>query len=200
MQTLTTLSDVPLVQQTTNYSCGAATLKAVLSHYGEDVAEPKLMREVGVHPKTGSTAGQVATAARRRGYVAHERQFRSVDELAVFTDQDVPVIVAIQSFNNPNQGHFVVATKVKRGRVQIMDPNTRGNQRVLSTAEMDRRWQFRERVGVVIVPDPKRRGQFGGTSNRMSNEQTFAIVVAGLFAAASVVGAGVMIYRRRRAN
>lgn len=198
MQTLTTLGDVEPYQQITNYSCGAATLKAVMKHYGEDVDEPRLMREVGVHPKTGSTAGQVATAARRRGYVAQERQFRSVEELSVFTEQDVPVIIAIRSFNNPHQGHFVVATKVKGDRVKIMDPNTRGNKRVLSAAELDKRWQFRDRVGVVIVPG--RRGQFGGTSRHMSPEQIFGLVVAGVFAAASVVGAGVMIYRRRRSN
>ena len=200
MQTMTTLGDVEPYQQITNYSCGAATLKAVFKHWGDDVDEPVLMREIGVSPKSGSTAFQVARAARRRSYLAQEKQFTSIDELAEYTNQDVPVIIAIRSFKTPNQGHFVVATKVRgmNGPIEIMDPNVRGNRRTVSRAELDSRWQFRDRVGVVVVPRrAKTQSQFGAA---MTTRQKSWLLGAAIGFAVSVAAVGGVIYWRRRSR
>src|SRR5690349_1532789 len=100
--TALTLGDVEPYQQTERYSCGAATLKSVLKHWGEDVGEKTLIKEIGIDPKSGSTAVQVAAAARRRGYLAQVKQFRDLNELGTYTNRDVPVIVAMRSFTKPN--------------------------------------------------------------------------------------------------
>lgn len=192
------LGDVEPYQQITNYSCGAATLRAVFKHWGDDVDEPVLMREIGVSPKTGSTAFQVARAARRRGYLAQEKRFTSIDELAVYTNQDVPVIIAIRSFKTPSQGHFVVATKVRgmNGPIEIMDPNVRGNRRTVSRAELDSRWQFRDRVGVVAVPKRTRSAQFGAAA--MTGTQKSWLLGAALGVVLGVATASAIYWRRSR--
>jgi ABC-type bacteriocin/lantibiotic exporter with double-glycine peptidase domain len=187
------LGAVEPYQQIEPYSCGAAALKAVLQHWGERVPEKTLIREVGIDPKTGSTAPQVAGAARRRGYLARAHYFRSVDELATYTSRDVPVILAIRSFTRPNQGHFVVATRVGKDLVEIMDPNVQGNRRLLSRRELDRRWQFRDRVGVIVVPK-RRRDPFGEA--RLPSRATVGLAV--LIGAAIAVGVAYSMRELRR--
>jgi len=192
-----TLADVEPYQQILDYSCGAAALKAVYQHWGERVDEPTLIREVGIDPKNGSTAQQVTDAARRRGYLAQAKMFRSIDELGTYTAQDIPVIVAVRSFRRPNQGHFVVATKIDPNYVEIMDPNVRGNRRTLTRSEMDRRWQFRNRIGVIVVPKRKRPQLGQSTSSRLTSQQTAALAVAGAIVVIAATTAGIAIYRRR---
>lgn len=185
-----TLADVEPYQQIAHYSCGAAALKAVLKHWGEDVVERILIREIGVDPETGSTADQVARAARARGYAARVHRFSSIDELATYTNRGVPVIVAIRSFTRPDQGHFVVATRVN-SHVEIMDPNVRGNRRVLTRREMDRRWRFRDYGGVIVQPRQRQRRTLSQVDS--SRARAVALVV-GLGA---VVGAIIVAGMRR---
>lgn len=196
MLAATYLGDVEPYQQVEKYSCGAATLKAVMQHWQDRVGERTLIKEIGIDPENGSTALQVAAAARRRGYNAAVKMFGSIAELGTVTAQDTPVILAIRSFTRPNQGHFVVATKVQPGAVEIMDPNVKGNRRTLTHPELDARWKFRDRVGVVVMPKHKQM-QFGAVS---WTPRTTAFAVAG--AALAIAGAvtGVVLWRRKRAS
>jgi LPXTG-motif cell wall-anchored protein len=205
-QTLTNLGDpgfgdVEPYQQIRPFSCGAAALKAVMQHWDEHADERTLIREVGVDPATGSTCYQVENAARKRGYWAQTRRFDSIDELEQFTSRDVPVILAIHSFTRAGQGHFVVATDVAPDRVEIMDPNVKGNRRTLTRPELDKRWKFRDRVGVIVMP-PAKRQQVGfgqtptaPTSSTRTRNITLAVIGIVVLLAA---GTGTVIYRRRK--
>lgn len=188
------LGQVAPYQQIEKYSCGAATLKAVLGHWGERASERTLIKEIGIDPENGSTALQVAGAARKRGYNATVKMFSSIAELGRVTAQDTPVILAIRSFTRPNQGHFVVATEVKPTTVEIMDPNVKGNHRTLSHRELDARWKFRDRVGVVVTPKNKHAqlGTFSWTP------RATAYALAGAVLAVAGVVTGVVLYRRRK--
>jgi predicted double-glycine peptidase len=196
------LGDVEPYQQIRPYSCGAAALKAVLGHWGEPADERDLIREVGVDPENGASCYQVEAAARKRGYWAQTWKFDSLDELARFTDRDIPVIIAIHSFTRPGEGHFVVATDVKSDRVEVMDPNVKGNQRTLSRRELDKRWKFRDRVGVLVMP-PKKRQQFGfgqatDTTTTSATRKRTMFAITGVIILIAAIGAGAVIYRRRQ--
>jgi ABC-type bacteriocin/lantibiotic exporter with double-glycine peptidase domain len=190
------LGDVEPYQQIEKYSCGAATLKAVMQHWHDRVGERTLIKEIGIDPETGSTAVQVADAARRRGYQASVRRFNSIADLGTVTSQDVPVILAIRSFTRPNQGHFVVATSVKPDRVEIMDPNVKGNRRTLTHRELNDRWKFRDRVGVVVTPKRK-PVQFGEVS---WTPRTTMLAVTGAVLAVAAATTGFVLWRRKRAS
>lgn len=191
--------DIEPTQQIAPYSCGAAVLKAVLQHWGERADERSLIHEIGIDPKAGSTAEQVAVAARRRGYAAQTKQFKSIDELTQYTANGIPVIVAIQSFIRPQQGHFVIATKIKPDRVEIMDPNVRGNRRVVPRHEMDRRWRFRDRVGVVVTPRrASARPSLGDSAGGLEPRHVFTLVTVGIVTVTMAATIGVAIYRRHR--
>ena len=200
-----TLGDIEPYQQREQYSCGAATLKAVLKNYGTDYDERMLIKLVGVDPKSGSSAAQVASAARRLGYDAQPLRFDSIDELATYTNDDIPVIVAIRSFNRPDQGHFVIADEIDDTYVHIMDPNVRGNRRSVTRHELDQRWLFRDRTGDRITPRgqlgralARRRTSWRGAFGAGLDRTKAAWVAAGVGVAAAVTTA-VLVVRRRRA-
>lgn len=155
-------------QQKTQYSCSAACLKAVLEHWGADrYAEHEIMRAVGVSDRGGAEVDQITRGAKELGFDAYDKCFSSLDEARELTDRDIPIIADFQSFNNPGKGHYVVITSIDDDVVHLMDPNTDGNQRVITRAECEKRWWDRTmapphklmpRWGVVVT---KRGIQYG---------------------------------------
>lgn len=159
------LAQVTPYQQKTQYSCSAACLKAVLEHYGADMyAEHEIMHEIGVSDRGGAEVTQITEAARRLGFDAYDKCFSSLEEARSITQQDIPIIADFQSFKNPGKGHYVVITKIDDDTVHLMDPNTDGNERIITRAEAERRWWDRTMAkphrlmpkwGVVVTPkDP----------------------------------------------
>lgn len=148
-------------QQQTEWTCSAACLKAVMAHYGTDVPEEEVAAVIGAREGRGAECNEIAEAARKLGFLAFEFSFESLQQAKVLTDQDIPIICDIQSFNHPGKGHYVILAHISDDTVSIMDPNTPGNIRFLSPQEMDERWWDRamapphdlmSKWGIVIVP------------------------------------------------
>lgn len=141
-------------QQITPYSCSAASLLAILRHLGDfDHTEPELMKTVGVKAGLGASAEQVVDAARRLGFKSAIRRFSSLYEARQYTASGVPIIADVASWNYPDKRHFVVIEAFDDANAYLMDPNTPGNRRVLTFAELDQRWQRQDgsgRFGVVV--------------------------------------------------
>ncbi len=156
------LARVSPYQQKTQYSCSAACLKAVLEHWGADrFAEHEIMHAIGVRDKAGAEVDEITAGAKKLGFEAYDKCFKSLDEAKKITDQDIPIIADFQSFNNPGKGHYVVITKIEDNVVHLMDPNTPGNYRAITRAECEKRWWDRTmkaphklmpRWGVVVNP------------------------------------------------
>jgi len=154
------LGQIQPYQQQERFTCSAATLSAVLKHWGVNVDEPTLTRAIGAKPKIGAAAPQIAKAARQYGFAADVHTFRSLDELDSYVGRKrrstgrptLPVIANIFSFTRPGQGHFVVIDDVNDAHVRIMDPNAPTNWRKLTHPEMKRRWMGRGGVGIIVRP------------------------------------------------
>lgn len=154
------MAQVGPYQQKTQWACSAACLKAVLGHWGVQLPELVVIEAIGTKKGRGAECDEIVTAARKLGFSAFEYSFDSIDHAKVLLDQDIPIICDIQSFNNPGKGHYVVMTSAD-DMVELMDPNTPGNERSISREEMDERWWDRAMApphnlmpkwGIVIVP------------------------------------------------
>lgn len=155
------IAQVQPYQQKTQWSCSASCLKAVAAHHGVRVPELSAIELVGAQPGRGAECDQIAAAARKLGFLAFEYSFASLEQAKFLLDQDIPIICDIQSFNHPGKGHYVVMVAIDDKRVELMDPNTPGNWRVVSHAEMNARWWDRAmapphdmmwKYGIVVVP------------------------------------------------
>lgn len=147
---------VPHIRQTTDYTCGPASLLAVLRYFGKapHAGEMSLAAEVGTTSADGSEPSAMARVARRHGLAAELRTGVTLGELARQTRLGRPVIVLFQAWSDApssadyartfDNGHFAVVIGVDRHNVYLQDPWIKGARGVVSRAEFARRWHGME--------------------------------------------------------
>lgn len=151
-----TLGDVEPYQQVTQFSCSCASLLAVLKHYGIDqgLTEADLAPLVGLTPM-GAWPYQIVVACSQLGLNAFELKLKSLEDAKNYLAAGIPIIAEVASWNMPGRGHFVVVVSINATTAEIMDPNTPGNWRTLSLAELRDRWGSHGYECVVVMPPPK---------------------------------------------
>jgi ABC-type bacteriocin/lantibiotic exporter with double-glycine peptidase domain len=143
-------AEVKPTQQSTLYTCGPTCLKVVLSHYGKDYKEKYLEDLIGAKPNRGCEVDEITEAAKKLGFNAFDRSL-TLDECKKYLDKDIPIIADVQSFNYQGREHYVVIYKYENDNWHIMDPNTKGNQRILNTKELEERWWGRRMSNNEII-------------------------------------------------
>ncbi len=115
----TTAAAVPVVRQSTDYSCGAACYAAVARYWGIDpTTERGAIEELETSSKHGTTPRALELAAGRANLHAEVRTGMTLEELKGITNLGVPVICAIQRHGTPEQdanlesGHWVVRRQI----------------------------------------------------------------------------------------
>src|SRR3954447_13837691 len=72
-------------RQSTDYSCGASALQAVLSYWGKDIEELELMKLLNTNSDVGTYPENIVHGARSLGFAAHMKDHVSLDEVRRFT-------------------------------------------------------------------------------------------------------------------
>ena len=68
-------------RQSTEYSCGASALQAVLSYWGKDLDEKELMKILHTTPETGTYPDDIVRAARELGFDAEVKDNLTINDL-----------------------------------------------------------------------------------------------------------------------
>lgn len=162
---------LPDVRQTTDYTCSASALQAVLLYYGEEEGEPELARELGATPQDGAPPEAIVRVAQAHGLKAEIREGLSIADLRAAVRRGIPVIVALQAWPNApvtdyrsdwDDGHYIVVIAVERDRLIFEDPTLLGSRGVLSHREFADRWHDQDgrkrwqRTGIFISGRPPR--------------------------------------------
>jgi ATP-binding cassette, subfamily C, bacteriocin exporter len=132
---------VPKVQQHGVTDCGAACLVAVARYHGLPTTL-STVRHMAATDRGGTTVYGLMRAAERIGLSA--RAVRATLEAM----QTVPLPAIAHTTNERGLHHYVVAVRVERDVVRVMDP-AGGEYRRLSTAEFARIWS-----GVLVLLRP----------------------------------------------
>ncbi len=158
---------LPSTKQTTNYSCGPVSLKAIARYFkvGPD-DEQYYIRLCNANSKDGTTPNNLTQAAKKLGLYVKLKQNMTLDELKEYLDRKVPVICDIQAWGNKKDfaddkdGHYVVAIGYSNSHIYFMDPSVKGSHGYLSNAEFLSRWHDEEkggkkthRLGIAIWKD-----------------------------------------------
>ena len=123
-------------RQTTEYSCGASALQAVLHYWGKDVDEEELMQLLGTTPEEGTYPEEIVRVARSLGFEAELKDHLTLEEVERATARGEPVIVlgqvwrskkpGDQSFTEEwDSGHWFIALAVDQDYVYFEDPYVR---------------------------------------------------------------------------
>ena len=140
---------VPAVAQTTNYSCGAASLAAVLRYWNVyDGPEQGLWPALHTTPKDGTEPGPIADVARAHGLSAEYRRDVTLGELRAALGRGETVILDLQAWADKpvkwaddwDDGHYVVMTAMDERRIRFMDPSEDAGYGQLGIADFLERW------------------------------------------------------------
>jgi len=140
---------VPVVEQATDYSCGPATLTAVLRYWKRPVAcEQELYQPLHTTEKDGTEPFMLEKVARERGLHADYRVGASVGDLRAALAAGTTVIVDLQAWRDTRRpwaddwddGHYVVLVAIDGDRVYAMDPSADDGFSWLTVGELAERW------------------------------------------------------------
>jgi len=166
------LNTVPDVRQSTDYSCGASALQAVLAYWGIDNREETLIKELNSSSVTGTTPGSILEVASSRGLNAFVSDNLTIDDLRSYTQKGIPVIINAQAWNGDydsdgtwvikvpdnwedtwENSHYMVVIGVDTINVYLEDPTLLGTRGVIPIMEFISRWHDYE--GGTTLSDPR---------------------------------------------
>jgi predicted double-glycine peptidase len=129
---------VPYVEQSTQYSCGPASLRMLFAFYGVERSEAVLAERLCTNAEVGTTHAHMIRVAREEGFYVFENDTSSIIELSGLLLCRIPVIV---HFTEPseNDPHYAVVVKVDEQHVVLNDP-WNGEKSVLDTQDFLTRW------------------------------------------------------------
>jgi predicted double-glycine peptidase len=151
------LLPVPLVSQSTGYSCGAAALLSVLLYFRVfDGPESELHGPLGVTPQEGTHPDRIVAVARRYGLQAEKRVGLGQADLVAALADGALVILDIQAWpvggasrweQRWEDGHYVVLVGADERNLYVMDPSLRDRYGFIPRGELAARWHDYEREG-----------------------------------------------------
>lgn len=153
------LIHVPLVRQSTDYTCGAAAVQSVLAYYGDDIREDNLAKSLSSQSETGTDYQHIVDFAKSKGYDVAVYKEMTIEQLQKLISTGKPVICLIQAWSDKpenysedwDDGHYVVAAGYDDDRIYLMDPSTLGNYTYIPTQEFLKRWHDVDQRGVKLV-------------------------------------------------
>lgn len=141
---------VPLMRQSTDYTCGVASLQAILAYYGQDVREDTLSKILKANHKYGTRYNNIAKYAESRGIPVRIQKGMSVQQLQSEINAGHPVLCLIQAWADKgihtdyasdwNDGHYVVAVGFENERIVFMDPSTAAHYAYITVPDFEKRW------------------------------------------------------------
>ncbi|MDB4971107.1 MAG: hypothetical protein JWN44_6796 [Myxococcales bacterium] len=151
---------VPVVRQETDYSCGPATLLAVLRYWRAfDGREQDLYGPLQTSVQDGTEPGPLEAFARARGLTAEVRVGATVAELRRALAAGETVILDLQAWRDDDRawasdwddGHYVVLVAIDGRRLYAMDPSADSGYSWLDADELLTRWHDYVKRGDGVV-------------------------------------------------
>ncbi len=141
---------VPDTRQSTEYSCGASALQAVLMYYGEEFGENELMDKLKT-TYNGTNPRDITRVARELGFQAELRENCTLEDLEKSIKLKVPVIVSGQAWREGDDlkkpwkdvwdsGHYMVIVGLDEKNVYFEDPSLLGSKGFMPREEFLDRW------------------------------------------------------------
>jgi uncharacterized protein len=145
------LFSMPDTRQSTEYSCGAAALQAVLGYWGRDIGEEDLREMLNTNEESGTYPDDIIRVAAALGLQAEYKESMTLADLEKNVAQGVPVMVDCQAWRSVSQyseswadtwgnGHWLVVIGIDEKNVTLEDPYLLGDRGFMPREEFEARW------------------------------------------------------------
>ncbi|PIP23240.1 MAG: hypothetical protein COX90_01850 [Candidatus Nealsonbacteria bacterium CG_4_10_14_0_2_um_filter_38_17] len=147
MDTRTNILPVKSFQETLYGGyCGPASLKMVLEYYGMDKSEKELAEMLKCDTKQGTNGKSIAEAAKKLGFEVEIKDNSSFEDIKIWLDKNIPVIVDWFSrgrYDYPEDdvadGHYSVVIGLDGEFIYLQDPEV-GRIRKIKREDFLRVW------------------------------------------------------------
>jgi hypothetical protein len=151
-------------RQSTEYSCGASALQAVLSYWGKDLDEEDLMTLLHTTPETGTYPDDIVRVALLLGFKAEVKENLTLEDIEQATAQGIPVIVLGQAWRSRqdsaasvaedwDNGHYFIVLAVDEDYVYFEDPYVRMGKGFIPRETFEQHWH--QAMGRDLEKAPK---------------------------------------------
>ena len=145
------LFSMPDTRQSTEYSCGAAAMQAVLGYWGRDIGEEDVREMLNTNEVSGTYPDDIIRVAKAFGLQAEYKENMSMADLENYVAEGIPVIVDCQAWRSVSQyneswadtwnnGHWLVVIGIDENNVTLEDPYILGDRGIMSREEFLARW------------------------------------------------------------
>ncbi len=145
------LFSMPDTRQSTEYSCGAAAMQAVLGYYGRDIGEEDIREMLNTNEESGTYPDDIIRVAYALGLQAEYKENMTMADLEEYVAQGMPVIVDCQAWRSVSQyneswadtwynGHWLVVIGIDENNVTLEDPYILGARGLMPREEFEVRW------------------------------------------------------------
>ena len=145
------LFSMPDTRQSTEYSCGAAAMQAVLGYWGRDIGEEDVREMLNTNEVSGTYPDDIIRVAKALGLQAEYKENMSMADLENYVAEGIPVIVDCQAWRSVSQyneswadtwnnGHWLVVIGIDENNVTLEDPYILGDRGYMSREEFLARW------------------------------------------------------------
>jgi len=140
--------DYPIVRQSTTYTCGVACVQAALCYYGINKREGQLLKMTEAD-RDGVSPDKIVKAIKQFGLKATYKKL-TIEDLILFVDKDIPVIVNFQAWSNSDtpdylttnkDGHYATVIGYnERRKILIFSDSSSYYKTFLTYSEFESRW------------------------------------------------------------
>ena len=145
------LFSMPDTRQSTEYSCGAAAMQAILGYWGRDIGEEDVREMLNTNEASGTYPDDIIRVAKALGLQAEYKENMSMADLENYVAEGIPVIVDCQAWRSVSQyneswsdtwynGHWLVVIGIDENNVTLEDPYILGDRGIMSREEFMARW------------------------------------------------------------
>ncbi len=151
---------VPITEQETSYSCGAAAALAVLRYWRVYAGDERSLYELlGTRPRDGTPPDNLARGLSWFGLESALRENMTLEDLRAALRRGDSVILDIQAWRDDEStpwserwedGHYVVLAGMDEHYAYVMDPSTPERYTYLPLPELLERWHdYEDRDGQI---------------------------------------------------
>jgi predicted double-glycine peptidase len=145
------LFSMPDTRQSTEYTCGAAAMQAVLGYWGRDIGEEDVGEMLNTNEESGTYPDDIIRVAGAFGLQAEYKENMTMADLENNVAEGIPVIVDCQAWRSVSQyneswadtwynGHWLVVIGVDENNVTFEDPYILGDRGFMPREEFLARW------------------------------------------------------------
>ena len=145
------LFSMPDTRQSTEYSCGAAAMQAVLGYWGRDIGEEDVREMLNTNEVSGTYPDDIIRVAKALGLKAEYKENMSMADLENYVAEGIPVVVDCQAWRSVSQyneswadtwnnGHWLVVIGIDENNVTLEDPYILGDRGFMTREEFLARW------------------------------------------------------------